>query len=149
MDGLDLQRVAQVLALIALGARGGCDRHEKPQPRPPKGPAIAFSACTICHVDLQEQLARGAHGPAGVTCASCHGDSQGHVTDEHNNVKPDRLFTAETAPALCGECHEPEYQAARAHEQPPSCVECHEAHEIAVGEQARRLEAERQRKRPH
>jgi hypothetical protein len=110
---------------------------------------LAFSSCTICHVDLQEQLAKGAHGPVGVTCASCHGASQGHVSDEHNEVKPDRMFTADAASGLCGECHNEELGKAAGMQAAPGCVACHGAHEILAGRAAKQARKRLGAKKPH
>jgi hypothetical protein len=94
-----------------------------------------MSNCLICHLEVEEQLGTGLHGEAGVVCESCHGESRGHLDDEHNNVKPDRRFTGETVPALCAECHAAEaesYAASRAlNAALPPCNACHGTHEIA------------------
>jgi len=109
-------------------------------------PSIATGRCLMCHIDLYEQLRGGKHGPDGANlgCETCHGESLGHVRDEHDVVKPDRMFSS-ADPAgvaaitdLCGVCHAPEadeYRAAVAaltqHEPPlPSCTGCHGSHRL-------------------
>ena len=150
MAGVTLRRIARIIVLILLGARGGggCD-HEKAQTPEPQPVAMVFSKCTMCHVDLQEQLAIGAHGPAGLTCASCHGESQGHVTDEHNDVKPDRRFTKETSLSLCGECHKDQLRKADAVGLAPNCVQCHGAHDILAGKRAKKMKRRLRLKKLH
>lgn len=64
--------------------------------------------CSRCHVAqvLEWTVAAKSHGAAGTTCQSCHGPSAGHVANERNQVKPDRLPVggAEVG-ALCASCH--------------------------------------------
>ena len=131
-----LVRVAVPLGLAGAGllARGQT------------GPSLATGRCLMCHIDLFEQLRGGKHGPDGADlgCESCHGESLGHVRDEHNVVKPDRMFSS-ADPAgvaaitdLCGLCHAAEadeYRAAAAalteREPPlPSCTGCHGSHRL-------------------
>jgi len=137
MDSVAWKWVAQALVALALGARGlaGCD-HQAPEQQKP---ALVFSRCTMCHVDIQEQVGQGRHAALG--CESCHGDSQPHVSDEHNNVKPDRVFTPETSSELCGECHQEQLQKARAQAGPKPispCITCHSGHRILSKKQPRK-----------
>jgi hypothetical protein len=108
---------------------------------------VSGGRCLICHVDLVEQLAAGRHGVDGakLSCETCHGESEGHVRDEHNNVKPDRTFGSETKEAsaalvdLCAQCHQKEADdyratlAAMRKREPvlPSCTSCHGSHRVA------------------
>ena len=116
---------------------------------------IRFSNCLICHLQFEEQLGGGAHGPAGVVCDSCHGESRGHLDDEHNNVKPDRTFTDDTEPALCAECHQEaadRYAAAatsRSNNGPPACHVCHGSHRLATLDGAQRTARKLKIRRPH
>ncbi len=105
-----------------------------PAARGAGAPPMLFGRCSVCHIDLQEELARGAHGPAKIQCETCHGASDGHVADEHNNVKPDRLFSRKTAPALCAQCHKEQLAGARALLGEPDCLACHGAHETLAGD---------------
>ena len=143
-------RLVPLMAFVAFGAPclRGCDNDKEPAPKG-QGAALVFSSCTICHVDLQEQLARGAHGPARVMCGSCHGESQGHVSDEHNEVKPDRMFAADTASGLCGECHKEQYDRAAAAAGALGCTVCHGAHEVLTGKRAKKATRGLGVKEPH
>jgi len=94
---------------------------------------LRFSNCTICHLQVEEQLGMSVHGRAGVVCESCHGESRGHLDDEHNVLKPDRLFTPETTAAVCAECH----PGAADVEPPPACATCHGVHGIRTLDEAR------------
>jgi hypothetical protein len=150
MAGVTLRRIVRIIVLVLLGARGGggCD-HKDTQAPEPQPVAMVFSECTMCHVDLQEQLVIGAHGSAGLTCASCHGESRGHVTDEHNEVKPDRRFTEETATGLCGECHADHLGKAEAAGPAANCVQCHGVHDILAGKRAKKMKRRLRLKKPH
>ena len=120
-----------VLLTVALAASQG-------------GAGVGHGRCLICHVDLVEQLETGRHGAegAGLECETCHGESEGHVRDEHNDVKPDRTFGSDTPEArvaqvkLCAPCHEQEAEDYRQtlaqlrQREPslPSCTGCHGSH---------------------
>ena len=39
-------------------------------------------------------------------CTGCHGPSKGHVADEQNGVKPDRIPRGDAIAGLCKECHQ-------------------------------------------
>jgi hypothetical protein len=111
-----------------------------------EGGGVSGGRCLICHVDLVEQLESGSHGTKGarLSCETCHGDSEGHVRDEHNAVKPDRTFGPQGPEALsaladlCAQCHEKEADdyrdtlaAMRKREPPlPSCTGCHGSHRV-------------------
>ena len=111
------------------------------------GGGVSGGRCLICHVDLVEQLGAGRHGAEGarLTCETCHGESEGHVRDEHNKVKPDRTSGSDTQEArvalvdLCAQCHQKQaddYRDALAkmkRREPalPSCTGCHGSHRVA------------------
>ena len=84
--------------------------------------------CARCHVLSVLEWGISAHLAAETTCQDCHGASRGHVANERNEVKPDRLPRGEAiAKQLCSSCHEtgcPETQ------QVQSCQECHHAHAL-------------------
>ncbi len=111
------------------------------------GSGVSHGRCLICHVDLVEQLEAGRHGGEGakLKCETCHGESEGHVRDEHNDIKPDRVFGSETEEELaalvelCAGCHKDEAEDFRKavtelkkREPPlPSCTGCHGSHRVA------------------
>ena len=47
--------------------------------------------CSRCHVAQVLEWSTSRHTAAGVACQNCHGSSKGHVANERNEVKPDRL----------------------------------------------------------
>ncbi|MCP5117990.1 MAG: hypothetical protein GY953_44815, partial [bacterium] len=47
--------------------------------------------CSRCHVISVVEWGMSGHRQAGKDCVACHGSSKGHVADERNNVKPERL----------------------------------------------------------
>ena len=63
--------------------------------------------CARCHVaQVLEWSVAAKHGAAGTNCAACHGPSAGHVANERNQVKPDRLPVGMAAiTGLCASCH--------------------------------------------
>lgn len=111
------------------------------------GAGVSHGRCLICHVDLVEQLEAGRHGGEGakLKCETCHGESEGHVRDEHNDIKPDRVFSSTTEEGvaaladLCADCHNDEAEDFRKavmklkkREPPlPSCTGCHGSHRVA------------------
>ena len=83
--------------------------------------------CARCHVISVVEWGMSGHRKAGITCAACHGASQGHVTDERNNVKPERLARGSAIAVLCADCHKggcPKTQ------QTLSCQNCHHSHAL-------------------
>jgi formylglycine-generating enzyme required for sulfatase activity len=67
------------------------------------------------------------HVAAGTTCRKCHGPSQGHVANERNEVKPDRLPRGAQIAQACTGCHDagcPKTQ------QAVSCEKCHHVHAL-------------------
>jgi hypothetical protein len=125
---------AAALLLVALA-----------KPQAPSG--VGYGRCLICHVDLVEQLQSGPHGAEGakLKCETCHGESEGHVRDEHNDIKPDRLFGSDSEQEvaalvdLCGQCHQKmadDYREALGNLQErepalPTCTGCHGSHKVA------------------
>ena len=61
--------------------------------------------CARCHVISVIEWGMSAHRQAGVACVACHGASQGHVKDERNNIKPERLPRQAAIAGLCAGCH--------------------------------------------
>jgi formylglycine-generating enzyme required for sulfatase activity len=100
-------------------------------------PAIALSqaderlkqagVCARCHVVSVVEWSMSAHPKANTDCVACHGSSKGHVADERNNVKPERLPHAERIAALCASCHTdgcPKTKTAA------GCQTCHHVHAL-------------------
>lgn len=86
--------------------------------------------CSRCHVAqvLEWTVAAKSHGAAGTTCQSCHGPSAGHVANERNQVKPDRLPVGGAAiGALCASCHTAGCPKTKKRED---CQTCHHPHAL-------------------
>jgi formylglycine-generating enzyme required for sulfatase activity len=108
--------------------------------------------CARCHVSSSLEwgiskhslVTRGARLP---NCVGCHGESRGHVADEQNSVKPERLPRGAAIAQLCLECHRSGCPETRAR---ADCEECHHPHALvnpkfdpaAVEAHARELSAE-------
>jgi len=94
----------------------------------PKSPRSgALSGCSICHANVEIQSAKSKHVVAGITCADCHGESEGHILDENNEAKPDRVFARADIDSFCESCH----QCSLPKEKrvlTKICTDCHPAH---------------------
>ncbi len=88
--------------------------------------------CARCHVSSTLEWGIAKHntitnGTRLPNCTGCHGPSKGHVADEQNGVKPDRIPRGEAIAALCLECHKdgcPETKEVK------GCQECHHPHAL-------------------
>lgn len=106
-----------------------------PPPPPPKKDN-PLAGCTMCHVDVEDEYVPSKHYAEKVSCKRCHGKSEGHLADENNEVKPDRMFTRANTDDFCEECHE----CGREPPEPPDlpaaehkiCTECHGAHDVKL-----------------
>jgi len=100
--------------------------------------SATLGGCTICHVDMADDLAGSKHEKAGIGCVTCHGHSKGHVEDENNEVKPDRLFARREIDRFCNGCHLATCPRAQTEERLPvgvnrkTCADCHGAHEVRI-----------------
>lgn len=84
--------------------------------------------CARCHVVSVLEWSISGHVAAKTNCQSCHGSSRGHVANERNEVKPDRLPRgAQIAKQLCSECHE---AGCPSTQRVGSCQECHHVHAL-------------------
>ena len=137
-------RRALALAAALAAACATCRPHAN-RSRPGGGLGTTrpnpFAGCTMCHVDVEDELKGSTHVAKRVGCVTCHGPSKGHVADENNEVKPDERFAKKDTDRLCGRCHKcsrpaPERPAAR-----KVCTGCHGAHAFPRAPAARRPEA--------
>ncbi len=114
----------------------------RPQAKDDLSPA---HACARCHLHSIVEWGVSAHRQAGVACTNCHGASAGHVEDERNNIKPDRLPRGARVAALCLDCHR---QGCPSTKRRDGCQACHHVHALVdVAEKpqaAAGLEAERE-----
>ncbi len=83
--------------------------------------------CARCHVVSVLEWGLSGHKKAGNTCTGCHGESRGHVVDERNNVKPDKIPHDAAIAALCSSCHT---KGCPKTQKPAGCQECHHAHAL-------------------
>ena len=120
------------LALIAFATAGLAD--EAPNGDTAPGPDTGqkefkeAGACARCHVVSVLEWGISGHRIAATTCQSCHGRSAGHVANERNEIKPQRLPRgANIAGQLCLTCHKkgcPETQKVQ------TCQQCHHVHAL-------------------
>ena len=84
----------------------------------------AAGVCARCHVISVVEWGYSKHLKAGTGCVSCHGESRGHVADERNNVKPERLPRGAEIAGLCVNCHTNQ-------DRKKACQTCHHPHALA------------------
>jgi formylglycine-generating enzyme required for sulfatase activity len=83
--------------------------------------------CARCHVVSVVEWGMSAHRKAATNCVACHGASRGHVVDERDNVKPDRIPHGAAIAALCAACH----NAGCPHtSRTADCQTCHHVHAL-------------------
>src|SRR5712692_9874724 len=61
--------------------------------------------CSRCHVVSVLEWTISRHSKVGANCQACHGLSQDHVTNERDEVKPDRIPHGAAIAGLCRNCH--------------------------------------------
>ncbi|MFN0170714.1 MAG: SUMF1/EgtB/PvdO family nonheme iron enzyme [Bryobacteraceae bacterium] len=61
--------------------------------------------CGRCHVISVVEWGMSGHAKTGTGCVACHGTSQGHIIDERNNIKPERVPQGAAMATLCATCH--------------------------------------------
>jgi formylglycine-generating enzyme required for sulfatase activity len=83
--------------------------------------------CGRCHVISVVEWSMSGHGKAGTDCLACHGASQGHIVDERNNIKPEKVPHGQAIAALCAGCH-PNGCPKEKHKA--GCQSCHHVHAL-------------------
>jgi len=83
--------------------------------------------CARCHVISVVEWGMSRHRTANTDCIACHGASAGHVDDERNNIKPERMPQGEAIAALCAGCHTAGCPKTR---QKAACQTCHHFHAL-------------------
>ena len=92
------------------------------------------SACYVCHRNFDGEKISKTHLQHEVTCATCHGPSLAHRSDEDNVTTPDVMFTRREVDAACLRCHkrhDPQKKRKDGHSPPPPnpvCTDCHGNH---------------------
>ncbi len=110
-----MARLIVVLALLPLLCRGQDEQFK------------LAGACGRCHVISVVEWAMSKHRAVGTGCTECHGASQGHVIDERNNVKPDRLPREQAIAGFCISCHDAGCPKTK---QKLDCQKCHHVHAL-------------------
>ncbi|MEZ5355415.1 MAG: SUMF1/EgtB/PvdO family nonheme iron enzyme [Bryobacteraceae bacterium] len=83
--------------------------------------------CSRCHVAQVLEWSASRHTRTGTVCQSCHGPSAGHVANERNQVKPDRLPRDAAIAGLCATCHTAGCTRTR---ETANCQSCHHPHAL-------------------
>jgi len=90
--------------------------------------------CARCHVTMSLEWGIAKHSTITSTdgarvpgCTGCHGPSAGHVMDEENGIKPDRIPRGEAIATLCIECHT---KGCPQTGQTKGCQDCHDPHAL-------------------
>jgi len=98
-----------------------------PEAKPENVDMTQAGVCSRCHVVSVLEWDVSAHVDAGTTCQECHGDSAGHVKNERNEVKPDRLPRGDAIAGLCSDCHEDGCPSTL---EASGCQGCHHVHAL-------------------
>ena len=115
-----MARLTSAVILLLCGAVGAAQTVQDRQFK-------EAGVCARCHVISVIEWGMSAHRQAGVACVACHGASQGHVKDERNNIKPERLPRQAAIAGLCAGCHAS--GCPKTHET-ASCQNCHHSHAL-------------------
>ena len=84
-------------------------------------------ACGRCHVISVVEWGISRHAAASTDCIACHGVSEGHVIDERNNIKPERIPRGAASASLCAGCHSGGCPKTK---QTAACGTCHHFHAL-------------------
>ena len=126
----------QRYAISGLGllAAGLLFLTQMPLPAQPGRPQELDKAgvCSRCHVTVALEWGIAKHhtitnGTRVPNCTGCHGPSLGHVMDEENGIKPDRIPRGAAIATLCLECHE---DGCPKTENVKDCQTCHHPHAL-------------------
>lgn len=90
-------------------------------------PIEQAGVCSRCHVASVLEWTTSRHSKVGVNCQACHGPSQGHVTNERDEVKPDRIPHGAAIAGLCRNCHAAGCPKTA---ETASCETCHHVHAL-------------------
>ncbi len=111
--------MALVVWLLLLAA--GAQAQEQIKPLKSTG------SCGRCHVASVLEWSVSKHQGSSIDCIACHGVSQGHVIDERNNVKPERIPRASAIAGLCATCHAAGCPKTK---HKAACQDCHHPHAL-------------------
>jgi len=122
----NLHPVGLIHGLAGLAPRPGQEQSQAEQ-GPARAEFKAAGVCARCHVVSVLEWGVSEHRTAGTTCQTCHGPSQGHVANERNEVKPDRLPRGAQITKTCLRCHEAGCPTTL---QTANCQTCHHVHAL-------------------
>lgn len=94
--------------------------------------------CFLCHLDYRPEELTLTHQKQGISCATCHGDSKGHIDDEDRKTAPDRMIARHRIGVFCRGCHSALEECP--HADPPEtgpeqpCTDCHGQHKLELEE---------------
>jgi hypothetical protein len=104
--------VLPVVVLLAAATGLAYWRYCPASAKPAAGYAVAAtvtqtdnSACLVCHSDFETEELVVKHLKGGIVCASCHGESEIHRSDELNVTPPEVLFGGSEIGPFCKGCH--------------------------------------------
>ncbi|MCC6860211.1 MAG: SUMF1/EgtB/PvdO family nonheme iron enzyme [Bryobacterales bacterium] len=83
--------------------------------------------CGRCHVISVVEWSISSHAKGAADCLACHGKSEGHIIDERNNIKPDKIPHDAAIAGLCADCHK---NGCPKTKQTASCQKCHHVHAL-------------------
>ncbi len=106
----------------------------------PDKPLAEAGECGRCHVISVVEWGYSGHRAAGTGCVECHGESRGHVLDERNNIKPDRVPQGAAMDGLCATCHDSGCPRSKRKE---GCATCHHYHALVDVRKSASLKDER------
>lgn len=94
------------------------------------------TACFVCHANFKTDAITRKHTREEVFCATCHGPSLAHRSDEDNVTTPDVMFTRGEVDAACLKCHERHKRERKRKDglhrglppRPAVCTDCHGSH---------------------
>jgi hypothetical protein len=112
-------RIVIAAFLLSTGLSSAWSQSQIDQPLKEAG------VCARCHVVSVMEWGMSGHRKVATDCVACHGSSRGHVADERDNVKPDRIPRGVATAALCVTCHTAGCPQTR---KAADCQTCHHVH---------------------
>ena len=93
---------------------------------------VSAGVCARCHVTTALEWGISKHSTITnatrvPSCTGCHGPSAGHVMDEENGIKPDRIPRGDAIATLCVECHT---KGCPQTGETKGCQDCHHPHAL-------------------
>jgi formate-dependent nitrite reductase cytochrome c552 subunit len=128
--------IVALVAACAYRSRGA----DQPATQPAKPADNSY--CLTCHLNLGDEKLADRHKKAGVGCATCHGPSDKHSSDENGIIAPDVIFAKDRITSACASCHKLAqldqdaahdlFLSSKAEGPFKYCTSCHGKHTIPV-----------------